>query len=127
MHAIRLRGPWKSEWADENAIYRRTFHRPTGLHSQQRLALHFRFIAEIDYAALRVHLNERQLEPSQNLTVLEADVTDFLLPFNRLEIHFPTHLLPFPSAPLPNLLPDALPKAPPPISQLVDTCLVISD
>lgn len=73
---------------------------------------------------LAILLNESPLAPVVDGLLLQADVTETLRNFNRLEIHWPLDSIPSHSVVPPH---SADSDSPPAISDLVDVSLVISD
>lgn len=101
MHTIRLRRPWlrsvdggsvadKVDVPDDAPIdaarvtYRRTFNRPTGLTTEDRVWLSIRrFTAR----SARVVLNERPIHQTRSHEPIRLEITTNLLAGNRLQIH----------------------------------------
>lgn len=112
-HQIRLIGPWEFEWESDGggpgvpteaasgsikmpcewrglfgdvagtAVFSRNFHRPTNLDPHERVVIVFTGIGGVG----RVNLNEETLvQFGESPRPVEVDVTDFLKPFNVLEI-----------------------------------------
>ncbi|MCA9134835.1 MAG: hypothetical protein KDA45_16820 [Planctomycetales bacterium] len=106
MHTIRLRAPWQATWSQPSAgssaeppaesaagtrptvVYRRKFHRPSGLLADQEVTLIARAAAG-SVAPPTAWLNARPLQfdsPAPQLYQTRVDL--WLETFNRLELRF---------------------------------------